>query len=219
MKRLLSLLLFVAVAVMAYSAYGHYQDTQEVEATSMKMRAASVRVINMAAFFKNPGGETYQEILEFGDASLKEVDSAVLALQAIAKPRKADVRDHAVEYLKACQVSIRNIQEVVRAKMAIELHGNAAGKIVNTLQRHVDDPDSLRKQTEADIAMYQATDALDELRAAKERFEQATARLQEQLVELVSIEPPKGTGLPQDIYVPAEKVNGMQFTIHFNRKG
>lgn len=213
MKKLFLLMLLLVVAIAGQAGYARYQKSEEVKEVTALMRDASTGVVNQLEYFKDPRGATFRDALNASEGHLKELDGMVLRLQGRAAPRDKAVVDHAVDYVKACQESVRRARGLmlarVEAKVAMELL-RGTGEL---LQEFVSNPGDERNKFKADVASYSTDAVIKRADKAASDLQLSSDALGKALSGLFALKNTRPAVIPADIYVPADKVQNISVTV------
>lgn len=213
MKKLLLILVVIVAVALSAQWYKGYQDAQEAKQVASLMRGATALVVKQLNFFKSPNGETHGEVLDASAEAVKRIVELTDGLATRGEVRNRALVDHGVNYLRVSQEAVRNVRQVVLAKVETVAAMNSMERSVDTIRDFVADPGDDAKRFHSDVARYGAAALTKRSSEAGSRLDQAAEMLGVSLSKMVALRNGKPGAIPVDVYVTNEQVTGISFSV------
>lgn len=201
MKKVMILVVVLALGVAGFAGYGRYQKAEEAKVVSAMVADASQRVASQLDFFREARGATYREAIDAAEKHVAALDPALAQLAARQDWRDPALIAHATRYLKASQEAVRRARAIVMAKAELAATVKAMESAVGTLSTYVENPNDKANAFHADVASYGTGPMLRRSQAAGEAFEAAAAALGKPLSELAALRSARPAGIPVSAYL------------------
>lgn len=201
MKKVMILVVVLALGFAGFSGYGRYQKAEEAKAVAALVMDASRRVAAQLDFFREARGATYREAIDAAEKNIAALDSAIAQLAARQDWRDTALVEHATRYLKASQEAVRRARALVMAKAELAATAKAMESAVGALSTFVENPHDKANEFHADVASYGTGPMIRRSQAAGAEFEAAAAALGKPLSELAALRGSRPAGIPVSAYL------------------
>lgn len=134
MKKLLLLILILAVIIGGYFGYQHYQSQELVRHTAPTVKEASLRTKAVTDFITDPSNATYGEVFSKADETVKKISELLITVESQNSDANPEAIAAAVEYLKAAQTLTRGINTAIRLRLDSSNAQDAADEAVKGLK-------------------------------------------------------------------------------------
>lgn len=201
MKKVLTVIVAVALAGAVFYGYKQHQRSELIASISPAVKNASIRVTNASKLETEKTNITFKELFDRLDADTAEIEKRSIDVQSIATKENAELTDPVVEYLRHCQEFSRAYSMKYRKAFAFS----------NALDRVTDAIDDARTSNSygyeyaakrRDKAMEEMKKASSEAKKADEDFVAATRQLKDSRVKLAAL-------LPDDALVPLAQLDSL----------
>ena len=213
MRKILVVIVVVFMVGGSVKWYKRHQVDVEAKEVASVMKDATATIVQQIAFFKDPHGETYVEVLESADGSIKRIGISIDNLTSRKDVHDGSLVAHGVDYLKTTQEAVRAIRQVVRIKANLTATIASMERTVGALQDFVEDPSDPDKKFHSDVAKYGTSPLLRKSQEEKENLDVAAEALGKSLSKLVAQRDARPKILPLDVYVTNEAVMGISFSL------